>query len=71
MVWTTRHDYAKISLLETMCFDRIRTHVAKLNQCSTCKFDVGWTVVNTAKLVEAMNASMEVERAVYLGKAAE
>lgn len=43
----------------------------KLNQCSTYKFNDGWTVENTAMLVEAEKPNREQERAKYLGTTAE
>lgn len=43
----------------------------KLNQCSTYRFNVGWTVEKTAMLVEAEKPNREQERAKYFGTAAE
>ena len=51
-------------------FDNIRTQVPKLNQFSTHRFKVGWTVVYTAMPMEADNPRTESERARYLGTAA-
>ena len=48
-----------------------RTHMPKLNQCSTYRSKVGWAVEYTAMHTEAENPRSEQKRAMYLGTAAE
>ena len=48
-----------------------RTHMPKLNQCSTYRSKVGWAVEYTARHTEAENPRSEHKSAMYLGTAAE